>query len=345
MPMPLTDGKQDDGAIEWTSDNHIRFFRRESPTRVEAWVMNLDGSDQHREETPIKKFLNGKFSPDGKLVFFMKEGDPASTFLANIDGSNEIKLPLLVGNSDWSPDSTMILYESKIDNNAEIFLYTVTTGQNVNLTNNPAFDADCSFSPDGGRIAFISSRDGNPEIYTMDLTGGDVRRMTDHPAWDSFPSISPDGTQMAFRSNRRDETNHLYVRDLNDESEPIMVSTLAGVEGVNPKCWSPDGTRLVVTSSVNGNDQIYVLDIEPNHPSLLISDNGADLQFPRTSPDGKRLIYQARLIDRSIELRLSVVGSKTTKVIFKTKPGLPPTYSLSPGWSPDSRRIVFNDFY
>jgi len=93
QPVVLTDGKQDDGPVEWTSDNHIRFFRRVSPGRYESWIMNLDGSDSHREEPPIKGFQNGFWSPDGKRVYFMKEGEGGTTYLANSDGSNEIVLP------------------------------------------------------------------------------------------------------------------------------------------------------------------------------------------------------------------------------------------------------------
>ena len=51
----------------------------------------------------------------------MKDGDSQNTYLANADGSGEIKLPLLVGNSDWSPDGTKIVYETKVNNNAGYF--------------------------------------------------------------------------------------------------------------------------------------------------------------------------------------------------------------------------------
>src|SRR5207245_1794546 len=102
-------------------------------------------------------------------VFFMKDGDNKTTYLASADGSGEIALPLLVGNSDWAPDSSKFVYETKFEGNAEIFLYTVATRQNVNLTHNKHFNADPSFSPDGKQIAFISDlAGGNPDIYIMD---------------------------------------------------------------------------------------------------------------------------------------------------------------------------------
>ncbi|MGH9820542.1 MAG: winged helix-turn-helix domain-containing protein, partial [Pyrinomonadaceae bacterium] len=64
--VTLTDGKQDDESVEWTSDNRIRFYRQVSPKRLEAWIMNLDGSDPHRENTDIKNLLVSVWSPDGK---------------------------------------------------------------------------------------------------------------------------------------------------------------------------------------------------------------------------------------------------------------------------------------
>ena len=163
----------------------------------------------------------------------MKEGDGKTTYLANADGSYETSLPLLVGNSDWAPDSSRFVYETRYEDHAEIFLYTVATKQNVDLTHNKNFNADPSFSPDGNQIAFLSGIDGNPEIYTMDLNGEHWRRLTNHPAFDNFPTISPDGTQLLFTSNRDGEEARLYIRNLNDESPPTRLTDWSGVEGAH----------------------------------------------------------------------------------------------------------------
>jgi Tol biopolymer transport system component len=37
----------------------------------------------------------------------------------------------------------------------------------VNLTNDPTFDALAAWSADGTRLAFVSDRSGNREIYTI----------------------------------------------------------------------------------------------------------------------------------------------------------------------------------
>ena len=339
--VALTDGKQDDGAVEWTNDNHIRFLRRVSPKRFESWIMNIDGSDQHREVSPIKDLQTGFWSPDGKKVFFMKEGDGKTTYLANADGSYETSLPLLVGNSDWAPDSSRFVYETRYEDHAEIFLYSVATKQNVDLTHNKNFNADPSFSPDGNQIAFLSGIDGNPEIYTMDLNGEHWRRLTNHPAFDNFPTISPDGTQLLFTSNRDGEEAHLYIRNLNDESPPTRLTDWSGVEGAHAKCWSPDGTQIAVSSDINGKDQIFLLNVEPYKPEEMLSDSSADLEGPRLSRDGKKLVYQARLVDQSIELRLTNIEDQSTRAIYKTEPGMSTGFFSGPNWSPDGSQIVF----
>jgi len=99
---------------------------------------------------------------------------------------------------------------------------------------------------------------------------------------------------------------------------------------------------MVVTSDTNGKDQVYLIDFDPYKPEIVIADDKADLQFPRVSPDGSRLVYQARLSDRSIELRVTETDRKVTKTIFKTSAEMPPLYLMSPAWSPDSARITFS---
>jgi TolB protein len=305
--------------------------------------MNLDGSDPHREVTPIKDLIVSIWSPDGKKVFFMKEGDNKTTYLANSDGSNEIALPLLVGNSDWAPDSSKFVYETKFEGNAEIFLYTVATRQNVNLTHNKHFNADPSFSPDGKRIAFLSTVLGdNPDIYVMDVDGTNIRRLTDHPAWDSYPIFTPDGTQILFLSNRDSDSLHPYIKNVNDDTPPVRLGEWNGIQGFRSKYWSPDGTQIVFSTDSNGKDQIVLMDVELYKPKVFLSDSSADLQFPRVSADGTKIAYQARKSNHSVELRVTELETQKTSVLYTTNPDLPPTFSLTPAWSPDGSKIVFS---
>ena len=250
----------------------------------------------------------------------------------------------MVGASDWSPDSSSFVYETKLEEgNTDIFLYTVATHQNVNLTRSKNFDADPAFAPDGKHVVYVSSRDDNADIYMMDMTGRDVRRLTDHPAFDSHPGISPDGTQLLFLSNRDGRDAQLYLKDLGDDSAPVRLTDMPGVEGNNSKCWSPDGTQIVFTAEVEGKDRVFVMNVDPFPVTAAIVDPEAALDFPRVSPDGSRILLQARMPDNSFELRIADLAGGSSQTIYRSEAGLPPTFLLAAEWSPDGSKIIFDD--
>lgn len=339
----LTDGSQDDSGARLTNQGQIYFSRYVTNTRVESWVMNADGTNQRRANTEINHLLHGVWSPDGNKVVFRKEGDNKTLYLADANGANEIVLPIIGGNMDWSPDGSQFVHQVRVAHDkSEIFLYTLATRENIKLMEAGDSAADPSFSYDGRQIAFVSWRDGNAEIYVMKADGSNVRRVTDHPAFDQFPVFTPDGTAIAFKSNREDERGAVYLQNLNDSSPPRKISNFDGAAGIAPKCWSADGTQILFSINQNGKFRIVRANVESYPAQLFLSDDAADLSFPRPASDGKQLLYQARLAGGSIELRLTDLESKRTRTIFKTAPDYPAGFQLMPAFSPDAARIAFN---
>ena len=340
----LTDASQDNSGANWVGENQIYFLRRISNTRIESWRMNADGSNQQRANTEIKNLLRGRWSPDGKRVVFIKEGDDKTFYLADSNGANEIVLPFIGGMMDWSPDGSQFVHQVKVAHDkTEIFLYMLATGEDLKLTGAGDSAADPSFSPDGKQIAFTSFRDGNAEIYVMNADGSNVRRITNHPAFDNYPVFSPDGTQIAFQSNRENERTEIYLQNLEDDLPPVKIASYYGETGIHPKCWSADGTQILLWNNQNGKPQIVLSNVEPYPARLVLGDKKADLNFPRLAPDGKRILYEARLADRSIELRLTDLETRKTTIVYKTAPDYPPSYLLAPAWSPDGQKIAFGD--
>ena len=340
----FTDGRFDDNGAYWTNQGHIYFFRHITSTRMETWRMNADGTNQHRANSEIKNLLNGRWSPDGKKIVFRKENDK-NLYLADADGANEIVLTFAVGNMDWSPDGSRFVFQSSKNSlgNSDIFLYTLATAQNVNLTKSNFGNADPSFSYDGKQIAFVSWRDANAEIYVMNADGANVRRITNHPAFDNYPVFSPDGTQIAFQSNRENERTEIYLQNLNNDLPPVKISNFSGETGIAPKSWSADGTQILLYNNQNGSGQILLSNVEAYAARPILSDETSDLSSPRLALDGERMLYQARLADGSIELRLTDLETKKAKILFKTGPNYPRDFMLSPAWSPDGQNIALTD--
>ena len=339
----LTDGRQDDVGASWTHDGRIQFSRFSGDGRGETWLMEADGSNPRRRNAAIKSLLIGRWSPDGRQVLFSKEDDPGVVYLADANGGNEIRLPFQPGNFDWSPDGSRFVYQSRpAGANSIISLYTIETGVTAVLSRHPAGDADPSFSPDGTRIAFTSWRDGNAEIYVMQADGSNVRRMTNHPAFDNFPVFSPDGTQLAFQSNREEEQVEIYLLNVDGERAPVRLTRSETRSGLVPGCWSRDGTRMLVYTNQTGHDQIAVIPVDPYPVRPLIADANADLGIPRVAANGRQLLYEARLADRSVELRLTDLQTQRTRRLYRTEPGYSVDRLLAPAWAPDDSLIAFS---
>ncbi len=340
----LTDGSHDDSGAYWTADGRVFFSRSITTTRTESWTMNAMRQDSiaRTGRSGVCWSVDGRLM--GKRVLFLKDGVTGTAYLAEADGAHEIALPFVPGNMDWSPDGSRFVYQTTTGRGiSEIDLYTLATGKSVTLTKNPAGDADPSFSTDGARIAFTSWRDGNAEIYVMDADGSKVRRITNHPAFDNYPVFSPDDTQIAFQSNRDDEHVEVYLQNLNDSSPPKRLTRSASLTGLAPRSWSADGTRMLVYTNQNGLNQIAAIGIEPSPVELVLKDDAADLGSPRLSRDGKLLLHEARLSDRSLELRLTDLETTHTRRLFKTEPNYPVQFHLTPAWSPDQSLIAFTD--
>ena len=338
----LTDGRHDDVGPSWGGGGRIYFSRLVTDTRVETWRMKGDGSGLERANQEIPALLNGRWSPDGQRLVFVKESEPAAFYLANADGSNESRLPFVPGNLDWSPDSTRFVYQFRTaTGSSAIAVYDVAAATSVVLADHATGNADPSFSPDGARVAFTSWRDANAEIYVMDADGSNVRRLTNHPAFDNYPVFSPDGTQIAYQSNREDEHVEVYLQNLDGDAPARRLTRSSGITGLAPKAWSADGTELLVFTNRNGRDQVAVIKVDAHPVELVLEDSTADLRHPRVSVDGTALLYEARMADQSAELRLTDLQKRRTRRLFRTEPGHPPEIHLTPAWSPDNTLIAF----
>ena len=338
-PIRLTFDEARDAYPMWTEDGRIRYQHNGRKKEGEPYIMDSDGQNQtHVSQIPDVRV--GNWSPNGDRVLLWKFDDPA-VYLAHANGQNEKKLPFFPGNIAWSADGEHIIFQHVVLRGKvkdwELSTYNVATEKIVNVTNDPAHDADPAFSPDGKQIVFNSNRDGNFELYLMNVDGSGVRRLTDDPAWDSHPAFSPDGTQIAFNSNREGENDNVYLMN-SDGRNITRLTDWESHEEVGPGCWSPDGTRIALISDRSGNEDIYVMSVETSRPSLFLSEENANIAGAAYSPDGKHLVFQAELPDGSGELRVRQIESGNTRPVLKTA-----SWNLRPDWSPDGSRIVFQN--
>lgn len=184
------------------------------------------------------------------------------------------------------------------------------------------------------KIAFVSDRDGNDELYMMDYDGANQTRLTFNKVMDYSPAWAADASRLAYTSYQQ-LTAGMYILDVY-EGKRTPVSIRGGNFSPN---WSPDGKRLAFNSSMNGNQEIYVAEVEANPTRVgrirrLTFNNAADVS-PAWSPNGRNLAFTS---DRGGTAQIYIMdaeGSNTRRISYGA------SHHDSPAWSPSGDRIVY----
>lgn len=158
-----------------------------------------------------------------------------------------------------------------------------------------------SISPDGRYVAFFSDFDGLVDLYLMDAIEGTVIRklvtgyrsnrfLTLH-SFESSIGFSPDSESVAFvAKSGRDE--QLYVVDV--QSGEVEHSIPLSMDVARSPSWSPTDDRVVLSGTRGGQTDLYLVDLESRSIEAL-TDDIIDEHSPAWYPDGRHVIYSARL--------------------------------------------------
>ena len=169
-------------------------------------------------------------------------------------------------------------------------------------------------------ILYITVTGQAPErIYRLNVADADGQRVrTVLQSREPILSATwaPDGERVAYVSFERDSRPAIYVHNLVTRTRQ-QVTNFSGLNGA--PAFSPDGQKLAMVLSKDGNPEIYVLDLEANPRRLrrLTRHYGIDTE-PSWSTDGQSIIftsnrggqpqiYSVRLRDLEIE-RLTFEG-------------------------------------
>jgi len=239
------------------------------------------------------------------------------------------------------------------------------------LTFGDGENAEAYWSPDGHRIVWQSTRGGAAcdQIYEMDLGSGAIRRVSTGGGRTTCAYyFYPHGDRVLFSSTLasgeacppKPDRSQGYVWAL----DPFQIYSanpdgsdrhlLIGGPGYNAETTvAPDGSRLVFTSTRDGDLELYTARLDGSDLRRITHTEGYD-GGAFFSPDSSRLVWRAarprgaeleeykRLLAQGLvkptSLEIMVSGSEGQNARAVTRNG---KANFGPSYLPDSRRVIF----
>jgi Tol biopolymer transport system component len=190
----------------------------------------------------------GSWSPDAKKLAFVvyAEGDNELDIM-DVDSRSierRVRVPGVGALTDpaWSPDGDHIAFSGMHGGISDLYLYSLSTKETQQLTNDREAQLQPAWSPDGRTLAFTTDagpetdfgqlRFGKMRIALMDMTTHAVTLVSRLGSGKSInPQFSPDGKMLYFVSDQ-DGVSDIY-RFVLSTGEPTRVTRIAtGVSGI-----------------------------------------------------------------------------------------------------------------
>jgi tricorn protease len=367
-PIRLTTDSIAESAPHFSPDGSWIAFSARYDNNTDVYVIPVEGGQPRRLTWhPSADVVTG-WSPDGKRVLFTSDREIANSrsdqlYEVPLEGGYERKVMQAVAvEGVWSVDGKRLAYRPYIlayagvngwrqhrgGDTPPIWIIDPVSGAIEKIPHLNASDKNPMWI--GADVAFISDRnDGAANLFLYDGRTHAVRQLTHETQWD-VRNAGAYGRTIVFEVG-----GLLKSLDLDSgQVRPIPVHLDSEATQVRPQ-WkdvlknitatqlSPTGKRVLITTR----GDVFSVPIKDGSVRNLTATSGVREADARWSYDGQRIAYlsdeggsQALLVRDALGLQ------KPIRHVLIRGPGHEPndaSYLTLLGWSPDERRILFQD--
>jgi len=152
------------------------------------------------------------------------------------------------------------------------------------------------------RIAFAGKRDGKRNVYVCDADGANMMQITHDNVICRCIEWSPDMSKIIYTGYLSSYAD-VYTINMSNNSRRKVSS----YPGINVGAvYSPDGNRIAIVLSKDGNPDLYLMDASGGNPRRIVRTPFAAEASPSWSPDGEQIVFVS---DKSGSPHLYIVGS------------------------------------
>ncbi|MEO8606576.1 MAG: SdrD B-like domain-containing protein [Chloroflexota bacterium] len=354
----LTDNPANDINAFWSPDGTKLLFQSDRSGKWQIYEIDLRTGSISGLSDGIANDVDPQYNNAGDKIVFRsyRDGDGQNSviYTMDADGRNIQRVSDVKGDAtsqSWSPDDSLIAYQSNLDGDLDIYVYDTRSGKTRKMTDNTVADYAPTWLCGTTQLIFTSDVSGNPDLFNAETlpidapaikVETDAKQLTVDTAADIYPENSPTEENASLEGRLPGLIPALG--DQTDFLQPDFSVTAPDVSTESPEDWHSINSCQTVCPSWSlyhsdrtGDGEIFRLDDQSTDANSLDVSLGAGANDfgPTRAPNAQWIAFTSNR-DGNNEI---YIAASDGSVQYRATNN--PANDTDPAWSPDSQHIVY----